>query len=237
MRLALTAAITLLALMTGTAALAAETIGERHLPTPKYGQLVIDEDLLAAFWDEPADNFESAREHFMDADYQAASKSIHKGAAFLRLEAAQGDSASAVKLLTLADEMDQLGIDVSREEVPNEDILDRAFARVHQAEAEHHRKRATEANARGEMEQAGRHLDAAAGYLEHAMRSSRAQDAQTAAEVDSARAVSRRLLEDGRWTADEVAKAIDGIADGLARLAGAGNPPAKKEDASSGKQP
>jgi hypothetical protein len=169
--------------------------------------------------EEPQRHFLSAVEAFSRKDYKAAEVEIHKGAAYVRLEAdrATGDARQALN--GSVTELDKLAAAVAKGTVKDQKTMDKAFADADHALALEHRAKAAESWADKKYDQAGYELKASAHGLASAagwVGSEAKTGAATA--VSDGRALGDKLVAGGTWTRDEVAKGFESLGSGINAL-------------------
>jgi len=174
--------------------------------------VVIEEDVLVVFVDEPAHHFHRVHEFFLKKHMKSAAEQVRVAAGFMKLEAAratdegkEGLNASVKELERLADDLEK-GVDVSG------NALSHAFARAHHALANHHYLKAAEEHAKNAPEKAGHDLKAAAVHVEQAAAWLGHDLDKGALDVlKGARLVGGKLIKGAGWAPDEVGKAIEDI--------------------------
>lgn len=101
-------------------------------------QVIIDEDVLATFVDEPCRHFERARDCLLKKDRQGTANHLRIGAAFLKLQEARAVAQGKKLLSASIHELEQLAVVVENKRLPKVEDLQQAFARAHYALAGHH---------------------------------------------------------------------------------------------------
>ena len=133
------------------------------------GKVLVEEEILYFFVDEPGHHFHQARENFLKKDMKGAASEIRKATNFLKLEAARATGDGKKALTTSIDELKKLASDVEKGTVKSSNDLGKAFARAHHALAVHHHLKASESWAKKETSKSGHALKAAASHLERAL--------------------------------------------------------------------
>lgn len=138
-------------------------------------QIAVDEDVLAAFVDEPCRHFENARTHLVAGRHLLAARHLRTASAFLRLEAARANQPNQKKLNSSIHELHELAKVVEGGHLSSVDKLGAAFARAHVALADHHCTMSahrccqlTTFGSRQDAMRAGQDLRAATTNLSHA---------------------------------------------------------------------
>lgn len=178
------------------------------------GKVLVEEEILIGFVDEPNSHFGLARDNFLKKDYAASAAEIRKGAAYVKLEMSRATSAgedgkalsdAVVQLAKLAD-------DIEKGAVTSADKLSTAFASAEQALAFHHELKAKEYWAAEEQKKAGQDLKAASKHLENAMKYANEKvETGTEAAIKDARDIGQKLVEGTGWAADKVGKAMQDL--------------------------
>jgi hypothetical protein len=199
-----------LACMSAIAMLAAaQQPTAKQPPKAPEGWVVVEEDVLNVFTDEPEHYMKAAHDSFLKKDKKATAVELRKAAAFVKLEAARAAGDAKTGLTASATELEKLADDVDKGTVASVEKLDSAFARAAHALANHHRKKAEESWTRKEVRQAGYSLKAAAEYVEHGTKWAGKEVETGGAEVlKGAREISGKLIEGSGWEGEEVGKAI-----------------------------
>ncbi len=125
-------------LVTAVATGTATTVAQEQLRRLPPITVTINEDILAAFVDEPCHHFEAARDQFVAGDLKQAADHLHTAAAFLRLEAARATPDGKAALDASIAEIGRLTLAVQNKQVESVQVLEQAFARAHYALASHH---------------------------------------------------------------------------------------------------
>lgn len=128
--------LTLAIIVIGSAAPA--TVAQEQLRPVPSAQITIDEDILAAFVDEPCHHFESVRDRFLAGDAKQASEHLRTAAAFLQLEAARAAPDGKAALEASIAELGRLAGAVEDGRIDTVQVLEHAFGRAHYALAGHH---------------------------------------------------------------------------------------------------
>jgi len=108
---------------------------QRRLPS---ATVTIDEDILAAFIDEPCHHFEAARDRFVAGGTKQAAEHLQTAAAFLQLEAARAMPEGKAALDASIAELRRLTAAVQNNQIESVQVFEQAFARAHYALASHH---------------------------------------------------------------------------------------------------
>ncbi len=171
---------------------------------------IVSEDIFIVFADEPQHHFMRAFEHFLKHDWEAAAAEIHKGAAFLKLEAARAADDAKKGLTASAQMLEKLAGDIEKGAVRSAKDLQQVFAKAEHAAAKHHYLRAVEAWGKKMIKKAGQELHAAAVSLEHGLAwAGHNLEAGMIKVMDDARRIAGKLIDGVGWTADEVGEAIE----------------------------
>lgn len=197
----------------------AETKKEEASTEVPQGWILVEEDILIVFVDEPGEHFHKAREFFLKKDTKAVAAEIREGAAFLKLEAGRATGDGKKALMASVNELEKLADGVEKGTVTSAKELDDAFARAEYALAEHHYRKAKESWAEKEAKNTGHDLKAAAYHLENAFAwAGHKLEAGTIAVIDGVRLVAGKLIEGVGWVVAEVGKVIDDIGKEIEKL-------------------
>jgi hypothetical protein len=189
-----------------------ETVGKATVTKTPEGKVVVDEEVLNIFVEEPEQHFKKAHELFVKKDTKAAAHEIRKASAFLKLEAGRATGDSKQALEPSSRELDKLADDVEKGAVVSEKELRDAFARADVALARHHQAKAKEDWEKGNNKQAGIHLMAAPTHLEYAKAWLKVgTNEDTKAVVRDTRTVAGKLTEGIGFVPEEVGKAIEAM--------------------------
>ncbi len=175
---------------------------------------------VAPIADRISTHFEEAVQALKDKDYQAASVQLRQAAALLKLEEARAAEAarepvtiSIKDLNRLADNLMQGSQDITIQD------LNHVFARAHGALTHYHGLRAAAAKARGQMEEVGQELNAAASELEHALNRANAGPRNDSAPlVSELRRLGDELIAGKTPEARQVGKILEDIGQQLKAL-------------------
>jgi hypothetical protein len=195
--------------------------GGSQTQTPaEPGKVLVEEETLDVFADEPGHHFHQARENFLKKDMKGAASEIRKAVGFMKLEAARATGDGKKALTTSIDELEKLASDVEEGTVKSANDLGKAFARAHHALAVHYHLKASEAWAKKDTSKTGHALKAAASHLERALAwSGHEVEAAVVKVMETGRDVGEKLIQGTRWTADEVGKALKDLGEKIERLA------------------
>jgi hypothetical protein len=193
--------------------------------TPK-GKVLVDEEVLNIFVDEPEQHFKKAHELFVKKDTKAAAHEIRMASGYLKLEAGRATGDSKKALEASSRELDKLADDVEKGAVVSEKEVRDTFARADYALAMHHHAKAKESWEKGDTKQAGVHLMAAPTHLEYAkawLKVGTKDD--TKAVVRDTRTVAGKLTEGVGFVPEEVGKVIEALGKEIDKLGREVEPP------------
>jgi len=172
--------------------------------------VIISEDILIVFVDEPQHHYMRAFENFLKHDWEAAAAEIRKGAAFLKLEASRAAGDAKKELTASVQMLEKLADDIEKGAVRSAKDVQDVFAKAEHAVAKHHYLKAAEAWGKKSIKKAGHELQAAAVSLEHGFAwAGQKLEAGAVKVMDDTRHVAGKLIEGAGWVADEVGKAIE----------------------------
>lgn len=208
----------------GPSLLPAQVVAGNHGPA----KISIDEEVLAAFVDEPCNHFESAKRAFVIRRYSDAANHLRVASAFLQLESARALDETKVKLDASISELQRLAVDVERSQVASVDTLGGAFARAHYALAGHHCVKSAHACCQLDAPQhaqhsvqAGRDLKAAATHMQRGLTwSGEESDEHMSQVINSANLSADQLIRGGRASHGKANHAIRSIRNRLQGLTG-----------------
>jgi hypothetical protein len=169
--------------------------------------------------EEPESRFEKAHELFLKNDFEAAASELRKGVAFLKHEVGTATKDGKKELTASVHELEELANGVERRAITSERILTDAFARAHQALANHHYLKASEYWGKKEEKKTGNALKAAASHFDRAV-GWLEEKAKTGGDIVSKEIheVAGKLAEGKKWTEEEVSKGMKDIRDEISRL-------------------
>lgn len=180
---------------------------------------VVAEKVAISSADEPEKHFQKARESFLKKNAKAAAAEIRKGAALLKLEASHATKEVKETLMASSRELEKLAKGVEGGTVNSTQELRRAFAHADRALAKQHYQTAAESWSKKEIKKAGHELKAAANDVEMAMAwAGHKLEATSTAVLKDARAIASKLIEETRWTTDEVGKGLDAVGEEIEEL-------------------
>ena len=197
----------------------------RRLPPTR---IAVDEDILAAFVDEPCRNFEDAREAVSRGENKRAAHYLRVAAAFLRLEATRATAEGSLMLDMSIRELQHLALSIDNNQIPELAVLKPAFARAHYALAGHHCIKSAHHccppaafENKAAMNRVGHDLNAAATHLNRgAIWVDREPDDETLDVLNAAEFSAQRLIKSGQAPQGEVARAIRSVRDKLEDFTG-----------------
>jgi hypothetical protein len=193
-------------------------VGQVKAEAPKE-TVVVGQDVLIVFMDEPEHHFERAKEAVLKKDMKTAAAEVRKSEAFLKLQAARAGGEGKKALDASVEELEKLSKELERSAVTSADKLSQPFARAHHAMARHHHQKASESWANRLEKRTGHDLDAAGHHLERAMKWS-GQEAErgTDAVIKDARLTAGKLIEGVRWAEEEVRRGLASIGEEVRKL-------------------
>ncbi|MDD1779268.1 MAG: hypothetical protein LUQ65_13965 [Candidatus Helarchaeota archaeon] len=208
-----------LVFLVGTAWFCALQVKAQDTQPPLGDWSVYENEIWKVLMDEPEIHFQKAHELFMKKDYPGSASEIHKGSAFVKLEATRSSDVEKEALNGLAADLDQLADSVENGLVVSESDLKFHFARADQTMVRHHYAKATEYLAKNDVKNAGHELKGATGYLENAWKwSDKRMDVYTANTVKDLHNVYGKMIKGSDWTKDEVAKGMQDMGNEVTKL-------------------
>ena len=180
-------------------------------PTPD-GYVLVEEDVIITFADEPKQNFRSAVAEFLNRELRASATEIRKASAYLKLEAGRAADDAKKALLDSVQELDKLADAVQKGAVTDLKEMQNVFARAEHALARHHYLKAVELRAKNDARKTGRELQAAADYIDSGQVWLTQKMHEGAADVvNEARRVAAKMVYGSGAAADEVGKSFEGL--------------------------
>lgn len=197
----------------------AQTEKPKAPPKAPEGCVIVEEDYLIFFDEEPQYHFEKAKEHFLQDEKEAASKEIQKATAFLKLQESRATDEGKKALVISIAELKNLAEDIEKGVTISDKDLDHAFARAHHALTKHYLSKTMEQYGKEDAKKAGYDLKAAANHLEYAAKwtSDKVEEGFKTG-IRDARTLSGKMIEGTGWVAEKVGKAMQYIADESEKL-------------------
>ncbi len=191
-------------------------------------QVAVDEDILAAFVDEPCRQFEAARDKVLLGENRQAAQHLRIASAFLRLELARARADSKLALEASVSELQRLADAVENKQLKTVQVLQQAFARAHYALAGHHcinsAHRCCQPAAltdKQEMSRVGYDINAAAIHLKHGeFWGGIKPNEDTLRVLDVAQLSAEQLINFGEVPQSDVVNAIQSVRNKLEKLTG-----------------
>lgn len=204
---------------------AAPTVGfaqEEEPRAPSAGQpgsVIVEEDDLMVLADEPAEHFQRAYDSFVKGDMKATAVEIHKGAAFLKLQAARATGKGKDALAASSQELRNLAEKVKDGAVKSGDELQEAFARADHALARHHQLKAAELWVKERAKRTGQDLRAAAIHLKQGLAwAGQKSEAAGPTAVERARDLAGKLIEGTGYVRSKVGPVMESVGEEISEL-------------------
>lgn len=176
------------------------------------GKVLVDEEILSGFVDEPNHHFGLARESFLKKDYAKASAELLKGASFVKLESTRATGDAQRMLHDAVVRLAELAEAVKNGSVTSVDKLDNEFAHAEQALAYHHEVKAQEYWKAENHKSAGQDLKAASKHLENSMKyAGERAEIDTKTVIKDANDLGQKLVEGTAEAADMVGKGMQDL--------------------------
>jgi len=201
-------------------------VAAQSKPSAPDGYVLVEEDVILTFADEPRKSFRSAVSAFLNRKFYEAATEIREGAAFMKLEAERATADAKKALDDSAADLRKLADDVQKGAVGDLKDLQSGFARAEHALVRHHYLKAVELRAKNETQKAGRELQAAADYVDSGqvwLTKKMHKGAQDI--VNEARRVAGKMVAGAGASAEDIGKAFDNLGKELDRAAAASTPP------------
>jgi hypothetical protein len=181
-------------------------------PSVTAGQVLVDEEILVGFVDEPNHHFGLARKAFVAKDYATASAELLKCAGFVKLEATRASGEDRRMLEDAVIRLAELAEAVKGGTIEAVEKLDSAYANAELALAFHHEVKAQEFWKAENNKSAGQDLKAASRHLENSMKyAGEKTETDTKAVIKDANDLGQKLVEGTAFTADKVGKAMQDL--------------------------
>jgi len=189
-----------------------ESAAPAQTPTVTAGKVLVDEEILVGFVDEPNHHFGLARKYFMEKDYASASAELLKCASFVKVEATRATGEDMRMLDDAVIQLAELAEAVKGGTIQSVEKLDSAYARAELALAFHHEVKAQEFWKAENQKSAGQDLKAASTHLENAMKyAGEKTEADTKTVIKDANDLGQRLIEGTAQAADKTGKAMQDL--------------------------
>jgi hypothetical protein len=196
-------------------------VSAQSKPSAPDGYVLVEEDVIVTFADEPRKNFRSAVSAFLNRKLNEAATDIRKGAAFMKLEAERATGDAKKVLADAVADLQKLADDVQKGVVADLKDLQNSFARAEHALARHHYMKAVELREKNETQKAGRELQTAADYVDSGqVWLTKKMHKGTQDVVNEARRVAGKMVAGAGASAEDIGKAFDNLGKELDRVAG-----------------
>ncbi len=207
---------------------ATTTVAQEQVNRLPPARITIDEDILAAFVDEPCHHFESARDAFSKGQTAPAAEHLRTASAFLRLEAARATPDGKAAIDVSVDDLQRLAVAIQNNQIESAGVLDQAFARAHYALASHHCVKSAHRCCRvatfenqEERKRAGHDLHAATTHLERGLQwAGEDLDEETRRSIEASRLTASQLINQTGGSQTNVQRVIHGLHRKLEGLTG-----------------
>ena len=159
-------------------------------------------------------NFQKARQDYLQKDMKAAADEVRKGAAYVKSEASAAKGKAKEALTASYHELVKLSGELEKGTVKSVKKMETAFARTYKALATNSHVKSTEAWSKKEFKNAGDDLEAAVDELEKgfAWAGQKAQ-AGTQKVISESRELSKKLKEGASSASAEAKKAMKDMGD------------------------
>jgi hypothetical protein len=191
---------------------AQESAGAAQTPSVTVGKVLVDEEILVGFVDEPNHHFGLARKAFAMKDYATASAELLKCAGFVKLEATRASGEDRRALEDAVIRLAELADAVKGRTIASIEKLDSAYSRAELALALHHEAKAQEFWKAENHKSAGQDLKAASMHLENSMKyAGEKTEAETKTAIQEANDLGQKLVEGTALAADKVGTAMQNL--------------------------
>ncbi len=191
---------------------AQESAAALQTPSVTPGKVLVDEEILVGFVDEPNHHFGLARKTFMTKDYATASAELLKCAGFVKLEAMRASGEDRRMLEDAVIRLAELAEAIKGGTIDSVEKLDSVYARAELALAFHHEVKAQEFWKAEELKSSGQDLKAASMHLENSMKyAGEKTETDTKAVIKDANDLGQKLVEGTALAADKVGIAMQDL--------------------------
>jgi hypothetical protein len=181
-------------------------------PSVTVGKVLVDEEILVGFVDEPNHHFGLARKAFVAKDYATASAELLKSAGFVKLEATRASGEDRRMLEDAVIRLAELADAIKGGTIDSVEKLDSAYAHAELALAFHHEVKAQEFWKAENHKSAGQDLKAASMHLENSMKyAGEKTEADTKTVMKDASDLGQKLVEGTAIAADKAGKAMQDL--------------------------
>jgi hypothetical protein len=177
---------------------------------PPNGYVFVDQTELSDLNAMPLNLLSDARREFGEGDKSLAAQDLHLAAQLMTIQYEGGSRAS--HLDQTAKNLDRLSQEVSKNTVKSVGAFDVELTQAAKQTAQHHYLHATEAWSHHMVRNVGADLSSANKALERAAEWSGYKIARVGDSVaGTTESLSKKMLSGGKWTAEEVKKALDSV--------------------------
>ena len=189
-----------------------ESAAASQTPSVTPGKVLVDEEILVGFVDEPNHHFGLARKAFMMKDYATTSAELLKCAGFVKLEATRASGEDRRMLEDAVIRLAELADAIKGGTIASVEKLDSAYAHAELALAFHHEVKAQEFWKAENHKSAGQDLKAASMHLENSMKyAGEKTETDTKAVIEDANDLGQKLIEGTAIAADKAGKAMQDL--------------------------
>jgi hypothetical protein len=186
------------------------------VPPAPQDHVIIGEETWLPLAAESADEFEEARQAFINEDYMEAALHLRKGVAFMKVEAGRADGENKSRLISSIKEVSTLAEEIEKRRMNSLGGLDTAIARAEYALAAHYRILMDQAYAEENAKYVMHHMQAIASHLEHALLWAGHEGERVVTDaVNLARRVAAKMMEASGWAGAETGKAFTALGDAI----------------------
>jgi len=179
---------------------------------PASGSVLVEEDVIVVFADEPRLNFRDAVTDFLNRQPQAAATDIRKAVAYMKMESGRATAEGKKLIQTSVQELEKLAGEMQKGAVADLKDMQHAFVRAEYALAQHHYLKAVESHAKNDAQKTGQALQSSADYIDSGQVWMTRKMNEGADDVTKeARRIGAKLLEGSTVAATEAGKAFDGL--------------------------
>lgn len=199
------------------------------------GKVLVSDEILRTFSDQPGVHMQLARDALRKKDTQAAARELRLADGFMKLELARAQGPGKAVLKASVDEVARTAADLERGAAMSTTDLNGVLARSHYALAVHHYFLASNAMRAKADKKAGHDIAAAAGDAEAVFKwIKRKAAADETAVISSSRDLAAKIIEGTALGAEEASTGLAALKAHLDNLATSVEPAAPVGDAAAG---
>jgi len=163
--------------------------------------------------------FQKARQDYLQKNMDSASEQIKKAAAFMKAESAKASVKGKEAMMSSAQELEKLAVDVKKGTVKSVKKIEKPFARAYFALANDSHIKSAESWTKKESAKAGEALESSSKYLEHGLAwTGKKVETGTKKTIEKSRSLSLKLKEKGSVIAKDMEKGLKDTGNEIEKL-------------------